>query len=43
MYKRYNNLLQLTKQALFTKFEMKLGMEKRFGEEVGDERRSGVT
>lgn len=38
MHKRYNNLLHLTKQALFTKFEMKLGMRERFGEDVGEER-----
>ena len=36
------------KQALFTKFEMKLGMGKRFWEDVGgrwrgEERRSEVT
>jgi len=43
MHKRYNNLLHLTKQALFTKFEMKLGMGKRFGVDVGEERRSEVT
>jgi len=34
MHRRYNNLLHLTKQALFTKFEMKLGMGKRFWEDV---------
>lgn len=28
-------MLRLTKQALFTKFEMKLGKGKRFGEDVG--------
>jgi hypothetical protein len=39
MHKRYNNLLHLTKQALFTKFEMKPGMRERFGEDVG---RKGV-
>jgi hypothetical protein len=43
MHKRYNNLLHLTKQALFTKFEMKLRIEKMFGEELGDGGRSRVT